>query len=496
MPRTCNRMKHCIVAGAWIFAFELYWSKRLFEMDGMEMPMRVPLVSTLLNVLWLKMCHLQIADWTAFQDIQVELADEKVAQESLISMLCGCYLHLAIDGDTISRSTPLFDGLMEQQTKGSRLADHLPRGEDEHARIRDAFTRAMKGPVTLPVTLLSKSGLKHKVDIFIVRRGEVDSRGKRTSFGFLVGIRTEQCHPESLIQNTELPEASEALDCMTKEAGGFASGFVNDAASTSAETLSTGQFGGGIDSCPTNGKTQHDMYSSTHELLSGPSLRAHVSAKHTVNGQQLRAVSAPPTASRHQVISGDFAFMQQHSTGKDTDWSAWSSQVFLNERSMVRAPPGLHSEYMRWGPSVSVDRMKEGQSSVVVSGSAMQEEEEEEEGDEACPSSASEQSDSSVLSAASCSLAAATIVKVGSMTLRELLQLKAAGVGSVGSVHEANERCAPCSFHFTHIHAPSKRPPCKAGYLCEYCHDVSHNSYRCALRKCRRPYTLADGKVS
>lgn len=444
----------------------------------------------------------------------MELADEKNAQENLISMLCGCCLHLAVDGDTISRSTPLFDGLMEQETKGSRLADHLPKGEDEHARLRGAFTRAMKGPVTLPVTLLSKGELKHQVDIFIVRRGEFDSRGKRTSFGFLVGIRTGQCHSEPLIQNTELLEACKVLGCETKEEGGIPPSFLHDAPSTSADTLSACGLGGGIDSWPPNGKTEQAMYVSRHGLLLEPTLTALIAAKNTFNWQRRRTISAPPSFSRHKVFSGDNASIQSFSAGKHTDWSESSRQLCLRETCMTSLQHsgvaatlggvlcdqpqsdtvpcgalGLHSELEPWGSSVSAEQRQETNTLVVASGLVKQ-------GEETDSSSESEQSDSSAASTASCRLAAATIVKVGSQTLRELLQLKSDGVGSVGSLHGEDERCAPCSFHFTHIHAPSKRPPCKASYLCEYCHDVSHNSYRCSLRKCRRPYNIADGKVS
>lgn len=57
------------------------------------------------------------------------------------------------------------------------------------------------------------------------------------------------------------------------------------------------------------------------------------------------------------------------------------------------------------------------------------------------------------------------------------------GSPSLGSRnHTASECTRPCTFHFQSVY--HGRPPCKAGGLCEYCHDTSHQSkWRSKLRK-------------
>jgi hypothetical protein len=75
--------------------------------------------------------------------------------------------------------------------------------------------------------------------------------------------------------------------------------------------------------------------------------------------------------------------------------------------------------------------------------------------------------------------------------LTELIQMKKHNVASIGSTHPLTTRCEPCSFHFTHIRMPLTRAPCKAAYLCEFCHNTSHNKrWRSVFRKTRRPHAL------
>lgn len=70
--------------------------------------------------------------------------------------------------------------------------------------------------------------------------------------------------------------------------------------------------------------------------------------------------------------------------------------------------------------------------------------------------------------------------------LSDMLNLKVLGVHSIGSLHARKNQCTPCSFYFTHIRNPTRRPSCKASYMCEYCHDLSHfDNWRSKLRKCR-----------
>jgi len=71
--------------------------------------------------------------------------------------------------------------------------------------------------------------------------------------------------------------------------------------------------------------------------------------------------------------------------------------------------------------------------------------------------------------------------------LTDFMNSKAVGVPSVGSIHTCRENCSPCSFHFTWQRNPTRRP-CKASYLCEYCHDSTHHDkWRSKFRKRRHP---------
>lgn len=106
----------------------------------------------------------------------------------------------------------------------------------------------------------------------------------------------------------------------------------------------------------------------------------------------------------------------------------------------------------------------------------------------------SQVSDSTFASSWSSSGDEADVVKLGFGTtnaclpLSEVMRLKSEKSASFGSLHGPHGRCVPCSFHFTHIHTPSRRPPCRASYLCEYCHDIEHcPKWRSKLRKCRPP---------
>merc|ERR1719253_534375 len=69
----------------------------------------------------------------------------------------------------------------------------------------------------------------------------------------------------------------------------------------------------------------------------------------------------------------------------------------------------------------------------------------------------------------------------------DVLNLKAGGFKSVGSVHLKHE-CKPCSFHFTYIKMPDTKPECKASYICEFCHHTDHHrKWQSKFRKLKRP---------
>jgi hypothetical protein len=87
------------------------------------------------------------------------------------------------------------------------------------------------------------------------------------------------------------------------------------------------------------------------------------------------------------------------------------------------------------------------------------------------------------------------VVKTGCSTpgkplparLSDILKMRQNGTRTLGSNHGDLRQCAPCSFHFSYTHHPESRPPCRASYLCEYCHDAAHfPTWRSSLRKRRK----------
>merc|ERR1719454_967656 len=119
---------------------------------------------------WYVPCALwQLKQISAFRETQQELQEEKNAQESLIAMLCDSSLRMALDGDTILQSTPLFDNMLKQDAKGTPLKAHLPSGQEEAKRLAEAFARARLSPVALPVTFISMDQMAHRAELFIVR---------------------------------------------------------------------------------------------------------------------------------------------------------------------------------------------------------------------------------------------------------------------------------------------------------------------------------------
>jgi hypothetical protein len=106
----------------------------------------------------------------------------------------------------------------------------------------------------------------------------------------------------------------------------------------------------------------------------------------------------------------------------------------------------------------------------------------------------SEDDQFSVASEASDEFSPPVVMKVGcsmpgkglSARLSDILKMQSEGRPTLGSYHQARQ-CAPCSFHFSHVHAPDTRLPCKAGYMCDYCHDANHfPKWRSSLRKRRK----------
>lgn len=55
--------------------------------------------------------------------------------------------------------------------------------------------------------------------------------------------------------------------------------------------------------------------------------------------------------------------------------------------------------------------------------------------------------------------------------LSDIIGMKTGGISSIGSSHDPKQpsQCVPCSFHFSRLRNP-ERTPCKASFLCEFCH--------------------------
>jgi hypothetical protein len=88
----------------------------------------------------------------------------------------------------------------------------------------------------------------------------------------------------------------------------------------------------------------------------------------------------------------------------------------------------------------------------------------------------------------------ACVVKVGPpsgegrqevASLSDILLSRNGGFPSIGSKHPPGQCQFPCAFHFTNVRHPDKLQ-CKAGVLCEFCHDVRHHpKWKSRLRKTR-----------
>lgn len=73
--------------------------------------------------------------------------------------------------------------------------------------------------------------------------------------------------------------------------------------------------------------------------------------------------------------------------------------------------------------------------------------------------------------------------------LSDFIHWKKSGYPTRGSAHQKEQgECRPCSFHYTWLRMPDRRPPCKMSYLCDYCHDSGHvDGWRSRFRKRRPP---------
>ena len=159
---------------------ECLCTKITYENAGSHMPPRVGYVLlslTVCGLIWFRDINIE---WKTLGQAQQALAEEKVAQEVLISMLCDFCLHIGADGNSVTRGAHHLDRMLGLpcESKETKLTDYLPNVRGERTRILEAFERAKSSPVNLPVTLLSRWA-ENRLDMFIVRR----------DVGFLVGFR-------------------------------------------------------------------------------------------------------------------------------------------------------------------------------------------------------------------------------------------------------------------------------------------------------------------
>lgn len=454
MPNCCHRMPHCLLAGSWILAFEIYWTTRMLHQEGQQVPIRMALILTLLTGAWWKLSHSQLQQWRVFQKGQQELKDEIDTQEALISMLCDASVHLGADGDTILRSSHSFDGLIEQHAQGTQLSSYFAGGQDDAAQLWDAVAGARKWPVALPMTLRSKRSAEHRLDLFVVRRADTHSHGAR---GFLVGMRAERCRadaPINLVKEVSIPS-----DAPVGQFGG-----------------GCGREGAGDDSrAADNDEAPPPQQESAAGILE-IGRAAGICVKNTFlcaqlegGGSRKRSSSAPPVlseSSHHHVAAVDAMSVLSDSTGMCTDWTMRDTPFYQPAPAPANPPPLAVLPDSEPAPDATAE-------------------------DTATEITVSVLSDSTL---SQFSQQGSDIIKLGldldnsPPTLSQLIRMKAANVRSLGSRHGPHERCVPCSFHFTHVHAPERRPPCRASYLCEYCHNVEHSpKWRSKLRKSRPP---------
>lgn len=497
LPKYCNSKVQCALAIAVISASELYWTVTSFHKDGEPFPMRVALVLQGVTLVHAGDFAQELSQLKKYQALKQELIEEKTAMASLISMICDSSMHLSLDGETIIRSGPQFDSMMELSAKGTSLKSYLPGGEGEENRLTDAFARARLGPVALPVTLLSKRQVPHKMDLFIVCRREIDSDEVHNVFGFLVGIRIEQntsgvippCLNESILDKVPNPQG------WSREASLNTSR--REAASVSKDDESSLHAPSDVGNCG-----QATMEENAEQVLAQvqtPCIDiSHAEDCQTDAFQSIKFCETDlpvrNTFLHYSKNSGSAMHRSNsapaviHSTGEadrhkravdqisclstDTDWTHMQWQ------------PLVPANFREQGGTLIVDQSMTYRRSFIARQRS---------------DDASSRKSESVMSQLSSEVSAyetcALLVKVGCSfqndstdvaRLNDVLMMKKNGTLSIGSCHPLDGECPPCSFHFSHLRSPDKKPPCKASYMCEYCHDGSHHpAWRSKFRKCR-----------
>jgi hypothetical protein len=625
VPNFCGNMQSSVVAVILITIGEIYATRLGFQNEQAEVPSRLYVTLICLSAMFLRWTQMQLSRTEALEKAHQELADEKHAQETLVSMLCDSCVELGTDGDTVIRSTPHLDTLLQQKVEGCRLSSFLPSDESEQKRVSDAFQRARTGPIALPVTLLSKKLQASNLDLFMVRRRARDSKSdvvysergeEHGDFGFLVGfqVKHDDSASSELVQEEDCAESSttdrQKFDADTQNTDDVAMAcfgnycpvppalsdlsaieeplvpsclpakavvwIENHSFPTALSNISPGErvlcfdnLGQGVayatvtSACPATPK--HDLVVLTlddgaivemtadhpvtvhtgkaseciraDELQSGqhsvmvmrltPCLVSRVD--HVACPTQVECDSNQITDSVHAPYGSWMTIAVHHperfepliasrdshgtvappiavgSCNRDLDTKKISTKnTFLcidpYEKAQVRktssAPPSVMLT------SSAVERILASSKHRASSASSRRS------SSHQCASTAGGDDCSSGLSSYSSQTgtSAETNAKVkigqtadidngGAVALSDVLRMKDAQILSMGSTHCAQAVCNPCSFHFTYVRSPLRKGPCKASYLCEYCHDGHGAPWRSKLRKSQAKIAGAQAKA-
>lgn len=497
IAKHCDNPSMALCVVALLSTNELYWTNRGFQDRGEDMPPEMVGALVALTLVYLREYWVVHAQRQEVQSLQHAFADEKTAQEALISMLCDAHMLLGLDGDTVVRSTPQLNNVMEQDMVGTSLQCHMPANESERARLADALAHARSGPVALPVTLLSKGNVPQKMDFFIVRRHEKNSDAASPEFGFLVGVR---------IETSLLDENASAINSVGVTT--FQSFSGNTVEQCNDEEMYL-QAASEVGDHAMDAGLEDLQVKNISDLLGQPisaavqSLCAEADAPVQVKNtflcfertcplERRGACSAPPTLcgfEGHDVVVPNLAEQAKCMENCDrsvssatvrTDWS----EMWCQSYNQAHQQGTQHMTLFSTGSPFTVPPEPTAFSSEVSSdaSSSIYDDSQADEDD--------------------------TVVKVGytidnfvdgpsAARLTDILTMQAHQVRSVGSAHPKNGQCEACSFHFTYIRTPATRRPCKASYMCEFCHDVSHHDkWRSRFRKARKAPTLRTLSLS
>jgi len=148
------------------------------ELDGLndKFPVRGYAMSLLVTGAFACSAVFQNHRMHSLHSVLVELASEKNAFQSLLSMVCDATVWLAADGSCILRCDKRFDMIMGKPMQGVPLVEMVFNPEEEVARLRQVFLQDREAGgyilppvVLLPTTLHTATG-PAAADFFIVHK--------------------------------------------------------------------------------------------------------------------------------------------------------------------------------------------------------------------------------------------------------------------------------------------------------------------------------------